>query len=206
MSSPINVEWIISSPATPKIKRPCTRCNIITSFGSTGKFRLNANGTWLSAWLIYKCSNCGTRWNRTFFARRSVNDLPADLIFALQENDSELADRFARQVAGTSQEGIADNYRIDKQCLEADRTVPAVVVLSIQNPQRLRVRLDHVLANGLGVSRKQLIELVNQQYIRFMSASPKALKRRVPPTIEMEVQSGSLVAELSLIECLVVAT
>lgn len=95
MSSILNMEWSVVRSQTPRIKRPCQRCGFLQPFGSTGKFRLNANGSQLDAWLIYRCDVCGSRWNRAIFERRAVSSLSAELMEALQRNDEGVAFTFA---------------------------------------------------------------------------------------------------------------
>ena len=65
-----------SHPRTPP--QPwlaCSRCRDIRPFRCSEKFRLNANGKRLDAWLIYRCGSCDNTWNRPVLERRNRRDI-----------------------------------------------------------------------------------------------------------------------------------
>ncbi|MFC6657247.1 DUF1062 domain-containing protein [Roseibium salinum] len=97
MSSFLKIEWTVLYNEKPAVYRPCSGCRTIGAFASTGKFRLNANGSRMDAWLIYRCRACGARWNRPLFERRRVKSISRRQLQALQENDPVLAQRLARE-------------------------------------------------------------------------------------------------------------
>lgn len=191
MSFVLNVEWIVVRFGTPNIKRPCQRCGVVKSFGSTGKFRLNANGGQLDAWLIYRCVDCSSRWNRTLFERRPVGGLQPDLLEALQRNDQELADAFACKLAGVSRSCADTVFGLERRlvsgvCARADKAV-----LTLLNPDHVEVRLDKVLAIGLGLSRSSLSNMVTRGALKMPSSAAKALKRRVPEQLVFELDRSA---------------
>jgi len=199
MSLIMKVEWIISCSASPTVTRPCARCGRASPFGSTGKFRLNANGNRLDAWLIYCCLSCGKTWNRPVFERRPVGSVSRRDLEALHSNDTLLADRLARNgLTGALCKGRPKGGFVLKK-----RHVTNIVetrfsgLLVIRNPDLDTVRLDQVLATGLGSSRMEICKLAQIGVLRVQDTSARALRRPVPAKLvieihacEMQIKSG----------------
>lgn len=182
MSFPFFVQWTVLSAETLRIERQCARCGRITPFVSTDRFRLNANGSRLDAWLIYMCRVCGNRWNRTLFERRPVRSLPPETIDALQKNDAGLARSFAAQVSKRTdryRSGNTETFRIEANILSLARPFEDGLELVLLNPANLRVRLDRVLAEGLSVSRSKVHRLSEMGVFRSRTASKKALRQPI---------------------------
>ncbi|MES0882382.1 DUF1062 domain-containing protein [Roseibium sp. SCP14] len=201
MSSYFNVVWTIRSTQTPVTNRPCGRCGVVRPFTSTGKFRLNANGNRLDAWLIYKCMQCEKRWNRTVFERRPVSSITKEQLVALQENDAGIAEEVVRQ---SSHSALPTGSDGGPQLL-IETTLPSrqpvdgeEIKLTVQNPSGCRARLDQVLAKGLGLSRKDILDLFKSGVISVVGGGHKALKRPVPEIIELRVQGTSLLFHVDI--------
>lgn len=196
MSSLFHVDWTVRACETVFVKRPCGRCNTLRPFCSTGKFRLNANGARLDAWLIYRCTTCGKRWNRALYERRPVASLSKDLITALQGNDADLANRVVREFSQKKRaetSGETGTFHLEKRI----RSDPGAgcfsgngIAIAIGNPDGCRVRLDLVLARGLALSRKDVIGLAGAGVLRIPQASLKAFRRRLPADIIVECNSA----------------
>ena len=90
MSTIQRVQWTIQPKSSPRPWLTCNRCHAIKPFASSGKFRLNANGKRLDAWLIYRCADCESTWNRPIFERRHVKDIDPAALHSLQSDDIEL--------------------------------------------------------------------------------------------------------------------
>nr|WP_319383163.1 DUF1062 domain-containing protein [uncultured Roseibium sp.] len=191
MSFPFFVQWTVLGADTVHIERPCARCGRITPFASTDKFRLNANGNRLDAWLIYGCLACGNRWNRALFERRPVRSIPQMTIDALQRNDAGLARAFAARTPTRSdrfRSGAADTVRIEAKILSLARPVQGSLELVLLNPANLRIRLDRALAEGLSISRSTVHALADAEVFRSHPASKKALRRPIAQRTVLEVQ------------------
>ncbi|MEO0977461.1 MAG: DUF1062 domain-containing protein [Pseudomonadota bacterium] len=190
MSFPFFVQWTVLSAETLNIERHCARCGRITAFTSTEKFRLNANGNRLDAWLIYQCRVCSNRWNRTLFERRPVRSLPPATIEALQGNDAGLARSFAVQLPTRTDRfrpGGADAFRIEAKILSLARPAAGSLELVVLNPANLQVRLDRVLAEGLSVSRNKVHALAEAGVFRSRGASRKALRQPIGEKTVLEI-------------------
>ncbi|MHA7777429.1 DUF1062 domain-containing protein [Roseibium sp. M-1] len=195
MLFPTEFEWTITTSDLPKINRPCGRCRAVRAFSSTGKFRLNANGSRLDAWLIYSCTSCGKRWNQTVFERRPVSSLTDDYLQALQQNDEHLAERIARENARISSDGETTSFRLERRVHRLRGGMPGDVTLKILNPQRLLVRLDQVLAKGLSVPRRRVLQLIDRDVLLLTATSSKALRRRTPDSIHIQIRPNLLCSE-----------
>ena len=179
------------SAETLHIERHCARCSRITPFASTDKFRLNANGNRLDAWLIYACHGCGNRWNRTLFERRPVRTLPQTTIEALQHNDAGLARSFAAKPPTRTDRfrpGGADTFRIETKILSAARPTAGSLELVLLNPAHLQIRLDRVLAEGLSVSRSKVHALTEAGVLRSRPDSRKALRQPIGEKTILDLQ------------------
>jgi len=188
MSSLLIVEWTIRCSTSPAILRPCGRCGTTQSFFSTGKFRLNANGSLLDAWLIYSCVICGKTWNRPVIERRPVSSLSTHDLHALQTNEAGSADRIARSplICASGCVQPQGDFTLTARCvpISGERVCPGLLV--IRNPELGRIRLDKVLARGLRRSRKEVLSLVETGILRVRSMSPKALRRPTPVLVTVE--------------------
>ena len=67
-------------------------------FHSSDKIRVNANGKRVDAWLVYKCTCCGSSWNRPILERRPVRTIEPDLLMSLRASEPMLARRLAFDV------------------------------------------------------------------------------------------------------------
>ncbi|MEP1571395.1 DUF1062 domain-containing protein [Roseibium album] len=192
MSLLSSVEWTVLTTESPQIKHPCRRCGAISSFASTGKFRLNANGSRLDAWLIYKCLACDNRWNLSLFERRPVGNIPRDLLVSLQENDVSLAHRIASNPLANSAcvaSGHGPEFSITKRLQVRTSENGSQSNLTILNPHKCPVRMDKVLAQGLSLSRGVVHELAEEGAIYLPLCSGKAMKRPIKERTVVGIRS-----------------
>ncbi|PVB61602.1 DUF1062 domain-containing protein [Labrenzia sp. 011] len=195
MSSLLKIEWTILNCDSPLANRPCSRCKAIREFVSTGKFRLNANGSRLDAWLIFSCVVCGKRWNKSLFERRPVKNISHEQLEALQSNDRKLAERLALECSN-SDAARSCGFTLDKHVSGRVGGPCDEVLLRIRNPAGGRIRLDQVLARGLGLSRKDIHRLVVSGVLRIDSPSGKAIRRPVPGEIEIALSCATASRDL----------
>ena len=73
----------------------CKHCKRKQPFICSGRFRVNAQKKSLDVWLIYKCLICGATWNLTVLSRVNPRAIPLELLQGFQDNDPELAARYA---------------------------------------------------------------------------------------------------------------
>ena len=74
-----------------RIYHRCAGCGKKQEFVNSKKFRVNANGSLVDVWLIYRCKKCKHSWNLTIYERTRPHRIPEDLFEAFQNNDEETA-------------------------------------------------------------------------------------------------------------------
>ena len=163
MSTIKRVQWTIQPRTAPRPWVTCNRCHAIKPFASSGKFRLNANGKQLDAWLIYRCADCESTWNRPIFERRHVKDIDPAALHSLQSNDMELVrsiafDARSLRRKSTRVEEFVDVDVREEILIEGSEPLSALeIVLSVPTPTSLR--LDRLLSTELHLSRGYISRL-----------------------------------------------
>lgn len=127
------------------IVRRCSGCHSDRPFECSEKFRLNANGRRLDAWLIYRCAVCAERWNAPVFRRRPVDTVEPATLAGLEHSDPDLARRMAATMA------IPTAFELERL---GDPDAPTIV---LEIPHPLAARLDRVLAVGFERSRSAVV-------------------------------------------------
>ncbi|WP_306148970.1 MULTISPECIES: DUF1062 domain-containing protein [unclassified Roseibium] len=191
MSSLIRVEWTLVSKARLTVARPCGRCGQLRPFASTNKFRLNANGSRLDAWLIYACQSCGHRWNREVMKRKPVSAVPSDLLSALQANDQMLAETLAANLGGhPSGPSKPSDFELQRRVVPSKGKVAGTpAVLCIRNPGRVPVRLDRILSAGLSLPRRDIKCLVKSGDLTVPGGSRNTFRKALPPYLELMINT-----------------
>ena len=177
------VQWTLTPQSTPEPLIACARCGAVKPFQSSDKFRLNAQGKRLDAWLIYRCRDCGATWNRRLFIRRPIAEIDPVLLQALQRNDEEVAKRFAFDAlqlrCQASNPTGAPAVRIQKTVLTGETQPWQSVKIRMIVPAKLSLRLDRLLASELHRSRGQIQEMAKAGILKTDSPNPRALRRLV---------------------------
>lgn len=160
MSCTLSVRWTLTANRFPRPWRTCPRCGTQRAFECSDKFRLNANGRRLDAWLVYKCTTCDDTWNHTLFERRHGRDLDPNLLSALEANDPALVGRFAFDVATLRRaahrvEEFAGNVA-HKEALADRPDAPERLEILIATPVPIAIRLDRLLSSELGLPRARI--------------------------------------------------
>ncbi|MEM7429977.1 MAG: DUF1062 domain-containing protein, partial [Pseudomonadota bacterium] len=169
MSFSLRVRWTVTPSAAPQPIRSCSTCKCLRPHRSSDRFRLNANGKLLDAWLIYKCVHCETTWNLPVFERRRVRGLDPEMLHALRSNDPALARRLAsddvlirRYCRDVFQpEGLAVQRQSTGQLPAGWTRLEILIAAALP----VSVRLDRLLATELDLSRARLQRLVRARLV-----------------------------------------
>lgn len=81
-----------------RIYHRCGGCGKKQEFVNSKKFRVNANGSLVDVWLIYRCRKCKHSLNLTVYERTRPQKIPEDLFHAFQSNDEETALSYGENV------------------------------------------------------------------------------------------------------------
>ena len=180
MSPHFSVRWTVLSTALPRPWLRCAHCGESRPFVPSGKARLNANGRRLDGWLIYRCATCEATWNRPVFERRAVTTIPRTLLEAMQANDPATLDGLARDASGlgrfTPHVETPEDVAIRREVLSADAACRPALTLDLDPATPLSIRVDRLLAEGLGLSRSRVAALARDRALRADPAITRPLR------------------------------
>lgn len=195
MSNILQVEWTVIPKFPPRPWIDCSGCSTPKAFVSSGKARLNANGKRLDAWLIYGCSACSKTWNRPVFERRSVGDIDANVLHALQTNDPDWIRRQAFDVDAlrrrTQLVEEFDEAEVRKVVRSA-ATNWSTLEIRLIVPVRASIRADRLIATELGMSRNRVHALWAASTLRSDTDGADMLRRRVKDGAQVTLDAGDL--------------
>ncbi len=170
MSGCLCVQWTVTPLTAPEPILICPGCGRARPFRSSGKFRLNANGKQLDAWLIYKCTSCAATWNRPLFERRAVRTLDPATLQALHSNDPRHAETLAFDVHQLRRHAPkvreAADVQVHKQVLRQESSAWSRLDILFAVPVPTSVRMDRLLARELQMSRTKVLELAGAKIRR----------------------------------------
>jgi hypothetical protein len=161
----------VSSNQQPHLRRHCPRCAAERSFASSGKFRVNAQRKTIDAWLIFRCTDCDTRWNLPIHERRPVKAIDPIELEALMRNDAALAGRYAAANAASGDVDIAVRFATPMH------PETQVIEITIAVAPSCIIRLDRLLASVLGLRRDEIEMLHDGAMLSITPSSRKVLRR-----------------------------
>jgi hypothetical protein len=182
MSDVLCVQWTIIARTAPQPWLGCSRCGGPRRFRSSDRIRVNANGKRVDAWLIYRCTDCDSTWNRPILERRPVRTIDPGYLVSLHASDPVLTRRLAfdvedlRRSAGRIEE-FNDALVVKSVQLEGTMLARRLEILC-SVPEPVGLRLDRLLASELRLSRSRIRRLAESgDLVVFPSAS--SLRRPV---------------------------
>lgn len=181
MSYSKKIEYEIVLKDSFLVTHNCPKCDRKTHFKNTKKFRVNANGNKLDIWLIYQCENCRHTLNLAIYERQKVSSIPKEEYKCFLGNDEQLAEQYGKEMqlfqknkACIDLETIHYDFVKLREITESTN-LEKRVVLTIQNPYRLKIRPEKQIAEILGLSRSQTKNFMLQEKIRLDSHSQQSI-------------------------------
>jgi hypothetical protein len=188
----------------PRIWQNCSRCDARTPFVCSGRFRVNASGKRIDAWLIYRCARCDQTWNCPILERTPVTAVEPAELRALSENCGRLVERHAFDVARLRRYSDRVEERgeaaVEARLLGQGDGEPRTLVVSIAVPRPCQIRLDRLLASRLGLSRTAVRRLHDAAVLVVSPPNRGALRQPVRDrqTVTVDLRSvGSAFGLLS---------
>jgi len=163
MADVLRVQWTIIPRTAPQPWLTCSRCGEARRFRSSDRIRVNANGKRVDAWLIYKCTGCGSTWNRPILERRPVRSIDPGFLMSLNTSEAMLTRRLAfdvealRRSAGRVEE--CDDALVTRTVLSQGTTPTRQLEILCSVPEPVGLRVDRLLANELHLSRSRIQQL-----------------------------------------------
>ncbi|PBB81967.1 hypothetical protein CK218_09290 [Mesorhizobium sp. WSM3879] len=183
MSRTLRIRWAISPAVAPRPLINCNRCGGVKPHQCSGKFRVNANGKRIDAWLIYRCTDCDNSWNRAIFERCNRRDIAPALLAALERNDPTLVRHYGfdavalRNRVGRIEE--SPEVTVRKEPLDGRPEGATALWLELRLDAATPLRLDRLLAGELGISRSRLQAWEARRLLAIEPCGAKALRRPV---------------------------
>lgn len=152
--------WAVTPTRLPLVVRRCHRCPA-QRFEAGGRFRLNANGKLLDAWLLVLCTGCGGTANLTVFERTHVRTVDPRLLDGLHGNDPDLVSELLRDPRTAHRNRFSLDWDgawslVARGPVETGDSLE----ITVENPARIPVRPVRLLAEGLGLPRAAVERLV----------------------------------------------
>ncbi|WP_433868499.1 DUF1062 domain-containing protein [Saccharopolyspora sp. CA-218241] len=161
MSSPPHavLPWVVRRTRLPLLSLRCVDCRSGSATTGPGRFRVNANGKLLDVWLLVRCTSCDRTSKLTVHERVPVRSVDPVELHGYRVNDPELVasklldprlarrNRFALDWTGA--------WRLDTRSAWPGRVWPVRVEVVFADP--VPVRPERLLAEGLGLSRKEVL-------------------------------------------------
>ncbi len=183
MSGLLRIRWAITPKTAPRPLINCNRCGGTKPYQCSGKFRVNANGKRIDAWLIYRCIDCDNSWNFGVLERCNRRDIEPALLQGFESNDPALARRHAFDIVTLrSRTGHVEEFAevaVDKRRLGDAPETPSALELRLALETPTSLRLDRLLAGELGISRSRLQALEERRSLSVNSDGAKALRKSV---------------------------
>ncbi|MDX8465565.1 DUF1062 domain-containing protein [Mesorhizobium sp. VK23B] len=194
MSGLLRIRWAIAPAIAPRPLINCNRCGGIRSYRCSEKFRVNANGKRIDAWLIYRCTGCDNSWNFTILERCNRRDIEPKLLAALESNDPALARRHAFDATALrSRIGRIEEFpdvAVRKELLGGGPDCATALWVELRLDAATSLRLDRLLAGELGISRSRLQAWDDRRLLVVEPDGARALRRPARDGMAIRIDLG----------------
>jgi len=167
--------WVIRELGLPAIVKACVSCRSARHHPA-GKFRVNANGKLLDVWMLICCELCGRTSKIPIHERIHVQELDSKRLLMFENNDpalvrdlamdGALAGKAAYQLDWSGTWELETGLRSSE--LEREDPAPLTVVIRFELP--VPIRVEKLLATGLGLSRSAVRSMADSGRIRLPMA------------------------------------
>lgn len=163
------------------IIRNCPKCGRKSHYINTKKFRVNANGNKLDIWLIYQCAECKHTLNLAIYERKKASSITKEEYQCFLDNDEQLAEIYCKNM---------QLFRTNKADIDFDRLHYGVIklhetkeisgfgeqiIITVKNPNQMKIRSEKQIAMVLGLSRNQVKSLLEKGEIELVMELPQSI-------------------------------
>ena len=154
--------WVVRRTRLPLLSLRCVDCPSQSATAGPGRFRVNANGKLLDVWLLVRCVSCDRTSKLTVHEREPVRSFgPAELA-GYHASDPELvASRLLDPLLARRNHFTLDwagAWRLDIPPAWPGEAWPVTAEVVFEDP--VPVRPERLIAQGLGLSRSEVLRLV----------------------------------------------
>jgi hypothetical protein len=158
MSQSLRIQWTIKPKELPSILKNCSKCKEKKEFKNSKKFRVNANGSQLDIWLIYRCESCETTYNLTVLERMEAGRVDKEEYKGFLSNSIHLAAKYGndRELFGKNKAEMVQSH-IDYEVIARNTTIAcnkeSMIEAEIRIPVGFDLRVDALLVRQFSISR-----------------------------------------------------
>lgn len=188
--------WNIKPKETPLVIRNCNKCNKKMEFYCSELFRVNAQKKSIDIWLIYKCTHCDTTWNMPIFSRIPPNSLGVELQKRFENNDKDLVWEYGFNYDVLKRNNAEIRYNMDYlvEGDEIDEEADGQVHILIKSKYNLNLRMDKFLQNQLGVRRKNIDKLFEDNIIEIKEKDITEIKKyKIKNDLEISIDYKKII-------------
>ena len=167
--------WVIRELGLPAIVKACVSCRS-TRHHPTGKFRVNANGKLLDVWMLICCDRCGRTSKIPTHERIYVQALKSKRLLMFENNDPAMVRDLTMNGALAGEAAYQLDWsgtwelETDMPSCELERGDPAPLKVIIRFELPVPIRVEKLLATGLGLSRSAVRGMIDSGRIRLPMA------------------------------------
>ena len=156
------LSWVVRRTRLPLLSMRCVDCRSESATTGEGRFRVNANGKLLDVWLLVRCVSCDRTSKLTVYERTPVSSFDPAELDGYRDNDPELvASKLLDPLLARRNRFVLDwtgAWRLDTPSARPDEAWPIQVEVVFEDP--VPVRPDRFLAQGLGLSRNEVLRRI----------------------------------------------
>ena len=158
MNQNLRIQWTIKPKELPSILKNCSKCKGKKEFKNSEKFRINANGSQLDIWLIFRCESCETTYNLTVLERMEAGRVDKEEYKGFLSNSIHLAVKYGndRDLFGKNKAVMVQNC-IDYEVIANNTTIvcnkEGIIEAEIRIPAGFDLRVDALLVRQFSISR-----------------------------------------------------
>jgi hypothetical protein len=153
---------VVRRTRLPLLSLQCADCRSESATTGEGRFRVNANGKLLDAWLLVRCVSCGRTSRLTVHERAPVRSFDPAELDGYRANDPELvASRLLDPLLARRNRFTLDwtgAWRLHTPSAWLDEAWPVQVEVLFEDP--VPVRPERLIAQGLGLSRNEVLRRI----------------------------------------------
>lgn len=157
----IVLPWAVRRTRLPLLALRCVACPSDRATVGNGRFRVNANNKLLHVWLLVSCVSCDRTSKLTVHDRVPVRSLRGDLLAGYSANSPSLVvDTLLDPLIARRNRFTLDwdgRWELHAPSVP-DHPWPLQITVTFDDP--VPVRVDWLIAHGLGISRNEVAQRV----------------------------------------------
>ena len=191
MNQNLRNQWTIVPKELPSILKNCSKCKEKKEFKNSGKFRVNANGSHLDVWLIFRCECCDTTYNLTVLERIDAGRVNKEEYNGFLSNSKDLAVKYGndKEIFIRNKVEISQNrmeYQVIEKETECTSNMEGIMEVELRVPAGFDLRLDALLVRQFSISRNHAKKWCENGLVRS-NGKPLSHKSKVRDSMVLQI-------------------